>query len=102
MYNPVQFPHYPIWEPFVLIACEVNYNLLDRPHKQFVKVSLLYSCVSTRMPAYLSPHSSPGPISLFTVNLSASEGFTSLLRILSKGCSFLGVLHRELYRDAWS
>lgn len=94
MYNPVQFPHYPIWEPFVLIAYEFNYNVLDRQHKQFVKVSLLYSCVSTRMAAYLSPHCSPSPISLFAMNLYASEGFTSLLQILSKGCLFLGILHR--------
>ena len=96
MYNPVQFPLYPIWEPFVLVACEVNYHILDRPHKQFAKVSLLYSYVSTRMSAYLSPCCIPGPVSLFMMNLSASEGFT-LLQILCKGCSFLRVLLRELY-----
>lgn len=52
------------------------------------------------MPAYLSPHCSPDPVSLLTMNLRVSEGFKSSLWILSKSCLFIGVLHRELC-DAW-
>lgn len=30
--------------PFVQFACGFNYKVLNRPHKQLVKVSLLFSC----------------------------------------------------------
>lgn len=44
MNKPVRIPHCPIWGAFVLAACEVNYDVLDRPHKQLVRGLQLFSC----------------------------------------------------------
>lgn len=96
--NCVCFPHYPIWEPFVLLLVRLI-TMHSTDHTSCLVKFFCYIIVSAQEHQHvflLTAVLAWFLCSLWNKVNSVSEGFTSLLWILSKGPSFWGGLHREL------
>lgn len=99
MCNWVWFPHYPIWEPFVLVVVRLI-TVHSTDHTSCLLKFFCYIIVSAQEHQHIfPPHCSPGLISLFTVEQSEFWAWRIYILIVDfvQRPLFLGGLCRELY-----